>query len=530
VRESVLTKESISEKDSRNEINTVVLYCFDRRNGLEALMKLTGRYIDRISELKPLLGDGPKDQAESLKLVHVFGGLRVMFTLLQSFSSGKLLTESTQTAILTLKDRDGTNGAVTFDPSTFLVHIRLLIFPTVLAVWEQPWLRDSPPNFVRTIIKIWLNIIKAEWEIASPSSSFNIGSFGGNQGSWNLPSIPAQRITVPDEARVTQLTDMGFPRSAAESALARRGNNVPAAAEYLLTHPGMVAEARDAERIAALTETANTSSANPTDNNAPSSQDASEPNPTTATESQPPLPSAGETSSNEVEPPNESRTEPTGLTVEVPVGEVSTPSGIDGEGDVEMNGHQDEEEEAAKDVEMEETDSRKGKSKASDATVKLEELNLLRKQLKQDFIPKAIELSAKYSDIIFELKEAFGLDEGEKEKNFERLVSDQKEAIKNEKEINESIFTIKQRLLALLTNDPHYQLTFKKQISNVLALTLEYLEKFLADTSKHQSSLPVTLLIAESILRFTNQLNPTEYETLGASFFISQGLYSDFII
>ncbi|KAG2739753.1 hypothetical protein P692DRAFT_20387782 [Suillus brevipes Sb2] len=45
------------------------------------------------------------------------------------------------------------------------------------------------------------------------------------------------RAAGPDENRIRQLTDMGFPRSAAERALARTHNNVNAATELLLSQP-----------------------------------------------------------------------------------------------------------------------------------------------------------------------------------------------------------------------------------------------------------------------------------------------------
>ncbi|KAI0243771.1 E3 ubiquitin-protein ligase tom1 [Massospora cicadina] len=58
-----------------------------------------------------------------------------------------------------------------------------------------------------------------------------------------LSSLFSLRRPSPDQELVQQLVDMGFPRDASEAALVRFGNNLSRAAEYLLTHPEVVAAA-----------------------------------------------------------------------------------------------------------------------------------------------------------------------------------------------------------------------------------------------------------------------------------------------
>lgn len=70
---------------------------------------------------------------------------------------------------------------------------------------------------------------------------------------FGLPSTAAAAAARQvDEDKIQQLVDMGFPRAAAETALVRTSNHVGRAAEYLLTHPDVVAAAT----FAAATEAA----------------------------------------------------------------------------------------------------------------------------------------------------------------------------------------------------------------------------------------------------------------------------------
>ena len=63
-----------------------------------------------------------------------------------------------------------------------------------------------------------------------------------------LPQPPVSslfRTLVPNDDRIQQMVDMGFPREAAERALARSRNNISVATEYLLAHPFLANETPD---------------------------------------------------------------------------------------------------------------------------------------------------------------------------------------------------------------------------------------------------------------------------------------------
>lgn len=179
---------------------------------------------DTIMCLKPSERSDTQNQA----LVHSFGGLKVALHVLHTMTSSKLLFESTQTPLLITREIKETDSRY-FEPHDLLIKLRATVLPLVRRLWTDAWVSGPPLSITRSIVQNMLEIMRADKEDASAD-----GSMGA---SGSAPARHAAAQAGPDENRIRQLCEMGFPRSAVERALTRTGNNVSAATEYLLSHP-----------------------------------------------------------------------------------------------------------------------------------------------------------------------------------------------------------------------------------------------------------------------------------------------------
>jgi E3 ubiquitin-protein ligase HUWE1 len=198
-----------------------MLSSFERVGGVEALVDTASRFGKAFSDLDS------SDHPLQLDHVHIFSGLKVTLSLLQSLVSAKALFESPQTASITTKDRNATSDE-DFDPYRFLVKLRLAIFPFIRECWTSSWLESASVSVIRSVIQTLLRIMDADSE--EKPESVPAASLAG------LPA-PLQRPPPPPE-RIQQLVDMGFTASAATQALVRCHNNASLATEFLLSHPG----------------------------------------------------------------------------------------------------------------------------------------------------------------------------------------------------------------------------------------------------------------------------------------------------
>ena len=161
-------------------------------------------------------------------------GLGVALHLLHTLSSSKPLLESGQTTMLTSGDKPKTDPSY-FEPHDFLVKIRVTVFPVLRSFWDALWLAKAPQDIARLVVQGFLEIMAADGEEASPGSNNLVDLLGAS--TLFPPSSRRAPPTGPDENRIQQLCDMGFPRASAELALTRTHNNLSAATEYLLLHP-----------------------------------------------------------------------------------------------------------------------------------------------------------------------------------------------------------------------------------------------------------------------------------------------------
>ncbi|KAH7888738.1 hypothetical protein F5I97DRAFT_2004510, partial [Phlebopus sp. FC_14] len=228
----LMTVLLVDERTVQNVLHTVLLLAFQRAKGLEELLSICGRFtevIDGITNVKA------EDRSELMvqELVHAQGGLKVGLHLLSPLISSKPLFDSGQTILVMTRDKKDTDIDY-FEPHHFLVRLRLASVPTLRRIWESSWLRSAPLTLIKSLIQIILELTSGNSEELKgdvPGEGAQVSSVIGIANGLHL------RNHAPDESCIRQLTDMGFPRSAAERALTRTHNDVNAATELLLSNP-----------------------------------------------------------------------------------------------------------------------------------------------------------------------------------------------------------------------------------------------------------------------------------------------------
>jgi len=210
----------------------VLLLAFQRAKGLEDIFRVCKYFTDLIDSVTAVKVE---DRTETMQqeLAHAQGGLKVALHLLYPLLSSKPLIESGQTSLVTTRDKKDTEPGY-FEPHHFLVWLRLQSIPLLRSIWEAHWFRSSPLTLVRSVVQIVLEVTAGENEEIKGDLSNEVVTAGTGIAMGTGFHI---RAAGPDENRIGQLTDMGFPRSAAERALVRTHNNVSAATELLLSQP-----------------------------------------------------------------------------------------------------------------------------------------------------------------------------------------------------------------------------------------------------------------------------------------------------
>ncbi|KAJ7084416.1 hypothetical protein B0H15DRAFT_888578 [Mycena belliarum] len=213
----------IDERTASNTLHTVQVSALYQAGGLDATFNVCRALMATIDSVMQLRTED-RSELQKKELVHAYGGLKVALHLIHPLISSKSLFDSGQTLLLITRDKKDTDAGY-FDPQNFLIKLRLATLPVLRALWEAPWLISAPLSVSRSIVQTVLELTNGEGEEAK-------GEVLGDSGLTGIP-----RPLGADEGRIRQLTDMGFPRSAAERALARTQNNLNAATDLLLSHP-----------------------------------------------------------------------------------------------------------------------------------------------------------------------------------------------------------------------------------------------------------------------------------------------------
>lgn len=220
------------ERTAQNTLHTVLFDSFYRKSGLDAIVTICRSFMRTVVEHSQTKAEDRTEIANQA-LGQAYGGIKVALHLLHALTSSKPIFESSQTILLLTRDKKDTDPDY-FEPHNFLVKIRLAVLPIIRECWEASWLVSAPQSLIKSVVQVVLEILNGEGEESPPDISPHTVP-GASSLAMGGPSL--FRVTVPDENRVRQLTDMGFSRSGAERALIRTHNNVNAATELLLSNP-----------------------------------------------------------------------------------------------------------------------------------------------------------------------------------------------------------------------------------------------------------------------------------------------------
>lgn len=207
------------ERTTQHTLHTVLLVSLNRIGGIKSIFDISQSFMGSI-EKTLAIKEEDRTEVQKEELVHAYGGLKVALHLIHPLISSKPLFEAGQTSFLNIKER-GKNDD--FDPHDLLVTLRLAAFPLLRDLWNSSWLVLTPLSVCKSVVQTVLELLNSDGEEPSPSASSSGDAPPARQG--------------PDENRIRQLTDMGFPRASVERALLRAHNNVPAATDLLLSQP-----------------------------------------------------------------------------------------------------------------------------------------------------------------------------------------------------------------------------------------------------------------------------------------------------
>jgi E3 ubiquitin-protein ligase HUWE1 len=428
-----------TERTAQNTLHTVLFDAFYRKGGLDAIVTICGSFIRTISEHSETKAEDRTEIANQ-DLGHAYGGIKVALHLLHSLTSSKPIFESSQTILLLTRDKKDTDPDY-FEPHNFLVKTRLAVLPIVRELWEAPWLVSSPQSLIKSVVQVVLEILNAEGE-ESPPDILPHTVPGASSLAMGGPSL--FRVTVPDENRIRQLTDMGFSRPSAERALIRTHNNVNAATELLLSNPFRFQN--DPEPVAAQPQEPE-GSGEATTETPPTAEDP--PSDSTPIQDDAATPSLGE------------------------------PQAVD-------------------------TDARPpGKS----ADEWRSELNTMREPLKSEVGRLALRLVDEYPELIFDVHNAFvGRDDGYQRSSVRLLIDDIPSFAANSQNGREQELAVRCRLLALVLNEApaSFAATVMGDEQAFMEVVLTLLLSFSIDTGARQATVPkwlaALMLVAEALL------------------------------
>ncbi len=210
-----------TERTTTKSLHTVQLYSLYRAGGLDAVFVACRMFMGTIETITKIREEDRSD-VEKKQLVHSYAALKVTLHLLHPILSSKPLFDSAQTLITLTRDKKDTDPGY-FEPHNFLVRLRLAALPLLQSLWGAPWLILAPLGVTRYVVHCVLELTNGENEESRGEFVVDVSH------SASRPGVGQELIRT--------LTEMGFPRSAAERALARTGNNVNAATEFLLSQP-----------------------------------------------------------------------------------------------------------------------------------------------------------------------------------------------------------------------------------------------------------------------------------------------------
>lgn len=426
---------------------TMVLIPFLHEGGLDEMIVDYAKLSDEFGHQFDAEGK-PNESSnldDAVRLGHACSGLRTCLEIFLKFVTAKPLLDAPSTHLITSKETGIKESYYEgFEPHALLIRLRHKVLPIIIETWSRQWLTKMPVAVSRVVLQVLLKILEADNENipkketdtpairtstttasngGSTSLSNALAGLSGALGGLRNRTVPQP----PDETRISQLTEMGFPRRAARHALVRCSNNVTAATEYLLMHPELVTLMSDDSTV--------------------SREEAGD---------QPTNDSGTRTAQNESHSGAEAVNEASATQANV----AGSSEGADAH-----NSSLDTEPERAPepDVRMDDSDqkekqvSEQNEERDRDIAQKLQELKEMRKQATSDLVPRALKLADHSDAFIFDVRTAIRI------ASSSFLDSSWLINILNELQVlaptsltdAQRIVSVRLHLLALLFNDPN---------------------------------------------------------------------------
>ncbi|KAG4300575.1 hypothetical protein PCK1_003004 [Pneumocystis canis] len=212
----------ILEEKQQLSVQTIVLVAFDKSGGIQTTLHILKTFWQEVDKLSSVT-EVSKDSCSIT--FRVYDGIKIILQFFKVITLPKALLTSLQTAGLSSREKDKDKSDY-FNPNDFITQLRISILPSIKDLWSSDVLYKMPYLNVKSLIQILSQTFKTDGESNEKTDN-----------SAALISSNHRALSGPSEERIRQLCDMGFIRSAAETALMRCGNHLSTATEYLLAHP-----------------------------------------------------------------------------------------------------------------------------------------------------------------------------------------------------------------------------------------------------------------------------------------------------
>lgn len=220
------------ERGVEGSMQTTLFIPFEKQGGVNVILDTVGRilyHLDKITIIPQ--ADRTKEQAEEWKTN--VAGARIATSILEALSSYRALVNAAQTTVI--QEREAVlPPEKRFQPHATHLRIECAVLPTAFKLWNSNWLPHMDQDIISVancmVVGMMNNRIEKPPDLMEPALS------SSDDEEPPVPQPLRPQVTA-DPARVTQLTEMGFGRGAAQRALVRTRNNVGAAADLLLSMP-----------------------------------------------------------------------------------------------------------------------------------------------------------------------------------------------------------------------------------------------------------------------------------------------------
>ncbi|XP_024379829.1 E3 ubiquitin-protein ligase UPL1 isoform X3 [Physcomitrium patens] len=221
--------------DSRRKTcNTVLLNNLYGHGAIKELLKTFAATsellwtLPRNSGVSPMETENGKSKSEEKAVGNswLLDTLRSYTRLMEYLVTSSLLLTPTSMAQILIQPVAGGSEPLAKDPEAFVRILHAEILDVVLPLWINPLFPQCSPTFISSIASIITHIYTGVGDTKTSRSG------GGAVAGARLVGPP------PDESTISSIVEMGFPRSRAEEALRRVGeNSTEMAVEWLFSHP-----------------------------------------------------------------------------------------------------------------------------------------------------------------------------------------------------------------------------------------------------------------------------------------------------